>query len=133
MSIKVNLDTLDLPIFNPIIIHTDTEAFHCIKHIIKDVPITDTEELKLLLLCKHIVSAEIGEDIQSFGPLEIIALSELAQKYPLFTNQIMAISDHIVNSLDFFHNQELPAEKFLDVGLLIGNLAYPGWEKSFAC
>jgi hypothetical protein len=132
MSIKVNLDTLDLPIFNPISITTDKEALHCINFIINSAPITDTEELKLLLFCKNVVTADIGENIETFGPLEIIGLSELAQKYTLYTNHIMAISDHIVQSLDFFENQELPAEKFLDVGLLIGNLSYPGWEKSFA-
>lgn len=132
MSIKVNLDTLDLPIFNPVIISTDEEALHCIKHIIKDAMITEPNDLKLLETCKDVLKAQIEEETEVFGPEEFLGLSQLAEKYPLFTNQIMAISYHILESLEFFTDQELPAEKFLDVGLLIGNLAYPGWEKSFA-
>jgi hypothetical protein len=83
----------------PDTIHTDEECRKCLSDIRSTLPLT-SDEYKLVDQCISVVSAENGDDVV-FGPIEILALGDLAKKYPERSSDIIACSHHISESIEW--------------------------------
>lgn len=97
----------------PPTINTDVECRQCLSDLRSSLPLT-TEEIELIDQCISVVSSANGDDV-AFGPVEIVALGDLARKYPARSSDIIACSHHINESIDY--EGELPAEALLGAAM----------------
>lgn len=104
---------------NPVVIGSDISCCAQLRVLDSTLPLTPGEK-ELIAQCMAVVSAKEGEDV-SFGPMEILALGDMAQKYPTHTNEIIACSNHLSNSIEF--DGDIPAEFYLQALGAHGTLA----------
>lgn len=130
----IDLNLLESPsVLNNFSITTDEEAKACIETILQNSADLKPCDKKILLLCKKIVHSEIGDDSTLFGPEEFASLLSTAINNPFFYKEIIALSEHILYSLEFegVDEKDIPADVYLDAGLAIGSLSSENWAKSF--
>lgn len=104
-NLYVKGEPLDLD--NPIVINNDSECLSCLQELKKKMDLTE-KEVNLLDFCVKVLSSDIGSQV-AFGLMEILGLGELALKHPEFGNEIIACSHHLVHSLDFEGEENLPS------------------------
>lgn len=104
---------------NPVIIDNDSECLECLNTLKKTLKL-DADDLSLIDKCISVVTSKEGEDIL-FGPGEIIALSNLAAKFPDKATQLMACSHHLSESIEF--EGELPPNIYLKTANAFGSLS----------
>ena len=83
---------------NPLVIERDEECKSYLEALKKELDFSD-EEKSLIDVCLAVVSAKDGDDV-TFGPVEIVALGDLAGKYPSKMKEIMACSHHLTQSTE---------------------------------
>lgn len=133
MQNEINLDRLDEPSYlNKLQIHDDEMALEFITEL-KSSCVNDQKHKAVLSQCESIIKDISTDAYCDYGPDEMIQLCSMASIYPEKVNKIAALSTYMLSILDFIPNEkEIPADLFLDAAMLIGNLATPGWEKSFS-
>lgn len=97
----------------PNTINSDKECRECLMGLRSNLPLT-SDEIELMDRCISVVSTESGNDVV-FGPVEIIALGDLAQKYPTNASDIIACSHHINESIEY--EGDLPEGVFLGAAM----------------
>lgn len=104
---------------NPVEITTDEKCKSQLEFLKSKLTLSDAQST-LFDLCIDVVSAKVGDDL-SFGPGEIVELSEFAQANPEFAPEIMACVQHLNESVDCMG--DLPPNVFLDAALAYGGLS----------
>jgi hypothetical protein len=130
----INLDFLESPsVLNGFSVTTDEEADRYITMMLEKIPGLKDHDEKILLLCKKIVTTVVGDASVYFGPEEFNDLLSIAIEHNAYYKEIIALTEHILHSLDFepINENDIPAEVYLDAGLAIGSLSSENWVESF--
>jgi hypothetical protein len=132
-GIKLMADTYDImvngekkgvvPKRNPVAINTDAECMALLESFKKDLPLS-YDEVKLVDNAIAVIDANNNDDV-NFGPIEFVQLAQMGTKHHSKTLEIMACSDHLIESMDFevnFSGAALlgVAEAYLELDALTG-------------
>lgn len=105
---------------NPVVVTSDDECCTLLTKFMQDHPDLSTDEKQLLTNCIGVTKASDDDDV-SFGPAEILFLSQLAQTYPEHANDLVACSHFLTNNVDC--EGELPPGLFLGLADAHGELS----------
>lgn len=115
----------EVPNRNQVVIETDKECAKVLKQLRKLKNLKASEN-RLLKRCMKAARASDEDDID-FGPVDFFNLTIMALNHPEISQELMAISHHILSSIDM--EGEVPPEAMLKMAALHGELG-DGFVKS---
>ncbi len=87
------------PDINPVSITTDEECLACVEDLLDRVTTWSEEETQVLKACKAVCLAKEDDDVE-FGPVQLLAIVNMAMSHPNVANELASIMVHMSETVD---------------------------------